>query len=326
MNNFVKYVLDNGGSIKPLIIPSHFTSGTGTFNPSVLVNGDNIFVIIRHCDYTLYHSEYNKYEHHRGPLQYLHRENHWPIKTTNYFCHLNQDLDVTFCSPINTSLLDKDPLWSFAGLEDARIINWENKLYITGVRRDTDTKGTGRIELSQIIFENSEIKEISRHRIPSPNGDNSYCEKNWMPIATKPFHYVKWTNPTEIVKCKIDTNIESDVVYFKSFAGIDSTLKGGSQVIPYEEGHLCLTHTSDIHHSLAGKINNMYKHQFVYWDSNWNITKVSSFFNFMNSKIEFCCGMSKYKQDYLISFGIQDNASYILRVPEKLMGEFISEE
>jgi predicted GH43/DUF377 family glycosyl hydrolase len=43
----------------------------------------------------------------------------------------------------------------------------------------------------------------------------------------------------------------------------------------------------------------------------------------MNNKIEFCCGMSKYKENYLISFGVQDNSSYILRVPEKILEDFI---
>ena len=44
------------------------------------------------------------------------------------------------------------------------------------------------------------IKEISRLRIPTPGLDVSYCEKNWVPINDKPYHFVKWTSPTEVVR------------------------------------------------------------------------------------------------------------------------------
>jgi hypothetical protein len=46
-------------------------------------------------------------------------------------------------------------------------------------------------------------------------------------------------------------------------------------------------------------------------------------FSFLDAKIEFACGMAKYKNDYLISFGYQDNAAYILRVPGNLFEDFV---
>lgn len=51
------------------------------------------------------------------------------------------------------------------------------------------------MELSLI---SSGAKETERSRIEPPT--KSYCEKNWMPILDMPFHYVKWTSPTEVVK------------------------------------------------------------------------------------------------------------------------------
>ena len=75
MNNFVKHCLDNGGVIKPLIIPSELTNGTGLFNPTVFIDDDGrIIANIRHCQYTLYHSEKRVYEHQWGPLVYIHPE------------------------------------------------------------------------------------------------------------------------------------------------------------------------------------------------------------------------------------------------------------
>ena len=53
MQNFVKHCVNNGGVIKPLVIPSGETNGTGLFNPTIFVDGDEIYVNIRHCQYTL---------------------------------------------------------------------------------------------------------------------------------------------------------------------------------------------------------------------------------------------------------------------------------
>ena len=80
--NFVKLALENGGAIKPLIIPAEHTNGTGLCNPSVFVDDGKILVNIRHTQYTLYHSELQKYEHQYGPLVYLNPENDITLTTT----------------------------------------------------------------------------------------------------------------------------------------------------------------------------------------------------------------------------------------------------
>jgi predicted GH43/DUF377 family glycosyl hydrolase len=42
-------------------------------------------------------------------------------------------------------------------------------------------------------------------------------------------------------------------------------------------------------------------------------------------KIEFCCGLAKYKNDYLITFGASDNAAYILKISDSFLEDFINE-
>jgi FkbM family methyltransferase len=39
----------------------------------------------------------------------------------------------------------------------------------------------------------------------------------------------------------------------------------------------------------------------------------------MDTQIEFCCGLAKKGKDLLISFGYQDNAAYILKMPNKVL-------
>lgn len=100
-------------------------------------------------------------------------------------------------------------------------------------------------------------------------------------------------------------------------------LRGGSQVIPYKNGYLTLNHETYLYNSEAGRKDGTYKHRFTYWDKNWNVISFSENFDFLGAKIEFCCGLAKRENDFLITFGFQDNAAYVLSVPEKIVEDMI---
>lgn len=325
ISNFVKNCLDNGGSIKPLLIDPNLTNGTGLMNPSIYIDGDHLRINIRHVNYTLFHSEEKKFHHFWGPLQYVHPENDCTLTTVNYFGELSKDLDVINIQKIDTSQFDVPPLWEFVGLEDARVFKWDEKLYISGVRRDTTTNGVGRMELSEIELDNDSVKEISRWRIPAPGLDNTYCEKNWMPILDKPYHYIKWSNPTEVVK--IDPIEKTCVtVHLEEQQYIEGLcdFRGGSQVISWNEYYLAVIHEVRLFNSELGRKDGKYFHRFVLWDQNFNIIKFSELFDFMGGDIEFCCGLALYENNFLITFGFQDNAAFILKFPEKIMYDMLN--
>ena len=76
INNLSKIVLEHGGQLSKLLIPSQFTETTGLCNPSILVDNGRYYVNIRNVQYTLYHSEYEqKFQNHWGCLAYLNPEN-----------------------------------------------------------------------------------------------------------------------------------------------------------------------------------------------------------------------------------------------------------
>ena len=318
---FVKYILHRGGEIYPLLLPFEKTNGTGIFNPSVYYDQeiDKLYLNIRHCQVTLYHTENDYFESFWGPLHYCHPENDITLTTTNYFGELNPDtLEYNYITKIDTSLLDVKPIWNFVGLEDCRIVKWNNKIYVSGVRRDTTTHGQGRIELSELLIENDVVKEIARTRLQPPNED-SYCEKNWMPVIDKEFEYVKWCNPTEIVKADINNSSTKQIYLGNSFS-YPRDFRGGSQVVRLNDKYrfACL-HTVYLYKSEQGRKNAIYKHCFMVWDNDWNIVKYTPEFSFFDTKIEFCAGMTKYKDNFLLTFGMQDNASFILKIPQKIM-------
>lgn len=324
MEHFAKIAIDSGGSIRPLIIDPALTGGTGILNPSVYNDNGKIYINLRQCQYTLYSSELSVHEHPYGPLLYFNPENDLTLTTKNFFGVLNDDLSIKWATKVDTSMLDIPPVWEFRGLEDARIVKWDNKIYLCGVRRDTKPNGEGRMELSELEIneETQTVREISRFRIPALGNDDSYCEKNWMPILDKPYHLWKWCNPVEIV-CADPVNKTNRQVFLGNEYFFDRDQRGGGQVIPFEDGYLMLTHETSLYSTEMGRKNGTYRHRFIHWSKDWQVKAKTEIFSFLDAKIEFAAGLAEKGDDLLITFGFQDNAAYIIRCSKKTVKDIL---
>jgi len=322
--NFAQTVLSHGGIIKPLIIPAYMNQGLGLMNPSILNHNGKLIVILRAVNYTFYHSEKKIFQHPYGPLTYLHPENDIKLRTWNYYLELNDEYNISRITKIDTSSFPEKELWEFVGLEDARIFEWEGKMYTSGVRRDLDTKGTGRMELCEIDIREDEVKELSRVRIEPPNNPNSYCEKNWMPVLDKPYHYVKWSNPTEVVKVNPETGT-SETVFLEKSPRIGADTRGGSQLIPWKDYYVAVTHDVSLFKSETGRKDAVYTHRFLLWDKEFNLIKWTDPFSIMGGHVEFCIGLAQKEDDFLMTFGFQDNAAYLLKFHEKVLEEMFGD-
>lgn len=320
--NFVKLALDNGGIIRPLIIPSELNSGLGIMNPSIYNHDGKIIVNLRAVNYTFYHSEKKIFQHPYGPLTYLHPEDDLKLRTWNYYLELDDDYSISRVDKIDTSKFPEKELWDFIGLEDARIFEWENKLYTCGVRRDLDDIGTGRMELCEIEVHDDKVVEVSRFRIPTPGKDDEYCSKNWMPIIDKPYHFVKWSNPTQVVKVDPDkkTCVTTNNGEVKD---IPRDIRGGSQVVPWKDYYVAITHEVDLFNSETGRKDAIYRHRIVFWDKEFNLIKWTDDFSIMGGQVEFCVGLAQQGSDFLMTFGFQDNAAYLIKFPEKIFEDIV---
>jgi hypothetical protein len=322
---FCQLALKEGGRLFPLLVPTEEMVGPSLSNCSIYLSKQNkLYVNIRNLNYVLYHAEHNAYEHQWGPLVYLHKESDWRLITNNILCELNLDtLEIIKSYKIDTSSLDVEPLWEFVGLEDGRLVEWDNKFFISGVRRDTTTNGQGRMELSELVIDSDKTLEISRQRIPAPGKNDSYCEKNWMPILDLDYHYVKWTNPTEVVRYDPVTK-ECVTTHLTKYQHLNTRdLRGGSQIIRYNNYYLGIVHEVNLFSSETGRKNAIYTHRFVVWDDEWNLKEISEDFSFMGGKVEFSCGLTYINNNFLISFGFQDNAAFIISVPESLIKKML---
>ena len=327
--NLVQQAVQQGGKLSPLIIPAEVTGGTGLLNPSVFIDDDgDILCILRHINYTLYHSENDqRFPSIWGPLSYLHPEEDQHLRTTNYFCRLDENFNIiNYCKIEMLNL--HEPIWEFVGAEDQRLVKWNGKYYGTGVRRDTTPHGEGRMELSELEIDKEAwtAKEVSRIRIPAPIDQRAYCEKNWMPILDKPYHYVKWSAPTEIVKTYPYRPEKCEQVAVVEGITPPVDLRGGSQLIKWGEMYIALTHEVVLSKNYMGQKDGVYRHRLCVWNKAFRLIGISpTEWSFLDAKIEFVCGAAVYKEDLLLSFGYQDNAAFLLQVPKQLVDSMIEE-
>ena len=337
LNNLSKFVINNGGSITPLLLSEEQGRGMGLCNVSIYLddNGD-ILANIRNVHYILYHDEFGQNFHCRwGTLSYLNPEDDIKLRTKNYFCKLDPNtLEVISSTEIDTSKHDIKPVWTFIGLEDVRLVRWEGQLYYCGVRRDTKTNGEGRMELCKLDVRPDGVYETTRERVEV--NPHTHLEKNWMPILDMPFHYVRWCNPLEIIKVNPEDKskhkaqegildmISSEVV-FKSDQEISLPLgvRGGSQVIPFgnDGDRICITHDTHFYHHQNEKKDAQYYHRFIIWDKDWKVKRISEQFKFMDAMIEFACGLIIKDGNLIMTYGYQDNAAYALKMPLNLLDE-----
>jgi hypothetical protein len=327
MDNLVQRAVAQGGKLAPLVISQGLTSGTGLMNPSIFIDDDgDILVNLRHVNYTLYHSENTqKFPSRWGPLAYLHPEKDQRLITENYLCRLNSDLEMTDYTRVEMLSLHT-PIWEFVGLEDARIVQWEGSYYLIGVRRDTTVNGQGRMEYTKVELDKSKwiAKEVSRKRIPTPEPDTSYCEKNWVPVLDRPYTFVKWTMPTEIVYSHPDTP-DTTQEALKTTPAAPKDQRGSSHVLKWKGQYISLTHEVDLYKNYLQQKDGLYRHRLVLWDEDFNFIGISNPFSFLDGQIEFCVGAAEYQGDLLISFGFQDNCAFVLRTPGSLIDSLIEE-
>ena len=298
-------------------------------NPSPFLDDDGeLLLILRHINYTLYHSENNqRFPSVWGPLSYLHPEKDQRLITQNFLCRLDADYNITDYTLIDTTTHDVKPIWTFVGMEDARLVKWNGKYYGTGVRRDTTTNGVGRMELQELEIDKKAwtAKEVSRVRIEAPINKESYCEKNWMPVLDKPFHYIKWTCPTELVEADPVTG-ESTQLAVVEGAKANADQRGGSQAIQWGEYYIAITHEVVLYKNYLKQKNGTYRHRLCVWDKDFKLIGLSpESWSFLDGQIEFVCGAAVVNDNLVIGFGFQDNAAFVLEVPKDLVNNMVEE-
>ena len=340
--SLVKDCFKEGGSIHPLLLDPTLTKGLSLCNASILEIKENskYLLNIRWVSYYLHHCENNqKFQTPWGPLNYVRPDEDERLRTENYICDLNLE-DMT---PVNPRKIDESkftcpPEWDFVGAEDIRLSMWEGDLYGSSVRRFAP-EGKGRMQVSKLNVSDAKATEEHRFYIEAPIDKESYCEKNWMPVLNKPLNYVKWCSPTEIVQADLDITDHqtgcspSNTIFVEKKDKLEfrlnnhrlntSQARGGSQVIFYKDHYVAIIHEVDGWNNRKQDRDCFYFHRFIAWDKEWNLVDCSDRFTFMHGRTEFCCGLASYEDNFLITFGFQDNGAYLFKMPKKYLDKLL---
>lgn len=325
IENFCKYCVLQGGELFPINVSAEDSARLGICNPSIFDDGDKIYISLRNVNYMLFNNKNKKYQTFFGEGVYATPDDDLHLRTRNYLAEYDLETNsIKSYNLIDTSDFDIEPKWDFIGLEDVRLVRWNNKLYATGCRRDVKENGESRMELSEIDPKTG--KELSRVRINAPGDNTSYCEKNWVPVLDMPFHYIKWTNPTELVKVNPETG-ECQSLFVKEqnqdILKTNRALRGSSQIIPFGNGYIALMHEVDLSQTELKRKDCRYYMKWIMFDKEFNITHASDEFNFLNFDIEFTNGLM-YKDNYFyIPFAVMDNISFLLKVEKNIVCNFI---
>ena len=308
--NLIEYCMDKDDNaeiryIQPFEQDSLFPS---TANPSIVYDEKrNCFWLnIRKTSYTLHttNKDYNPGGHWGDLIYSIRSDRGSKLETKNAIARMNDPMS----SPFEYKYIkekEREHIWDFQGNEDVRLAIWNDDLYETYIIRDDNPNGVSRVHYSKLNIETME--EEDKTRLPGMNDDTSYCEKNWMPVADRPFEFVKQADPEH--------------KFLKDF----DMMRGSSQLVPYFEGYVSIVHTCQMWYSPNGRKSARYLHAFAYFNKDLKLQDISPLFSFMDRPVEFCCGMTRKGDNFYITFSIQDNISFILKTNEKTIDRIFTD-
>jgi hypothetical protein len=295
-------------------------------NPSIYYDKkDNIFHMIqRNVSYVLNGSKGMLWDGY-GPLRYsIPQERFNWLETRNWFGSCKDPMAGEWNFK-EIEMKPRNQMWEFRGLEDARCVRWNGKLYAIGVRRDDNPTGVGRMEIVELDEQGNEVRAV---KMKGPGEDNQYCIKNVVPITDMPGWFIyKAANPVTLLGVNLQTGEISSIIerptegLFKEF----DMPRGSSHCIPWgEEGHhLTIIHLCTMYYLGNGRKFARYYHAFIEYNEVWYVERVSPLFSFDDLYVEFCCGMAQKDNNIYISFALQDNCSYILEVDASVIDKFM---
>ena len=314
---FIKYLLENNAQLSLLEINYDEVETLASMNPSIWIKDGIGYINIRAVNYNLFNSRYREYTQNDQPIAYVCKAAS-ALKTENYFGIINLDtLEIEQVSKVKMLSLHQ-PCWDFEGLEDARVIYWDENLYLCGVRRDVKDNGEGRMELSKIDFINDSWVETERTRIPAADNDTAYLEKNWMPVIDKPYTWLKWSSPLEFCKYDKDKNILTN--WFNG--NLKQCYRGDSHLANIDGNYYCFVHDV-LNYQLNSKTNariSYYQHYILKFDNNLNpIGKFGPFQYDNRFNVEFGCGLAYDGENCYLTYSENDATAYIIKFNKQLL-------
>ena len=143
-----------------------------------------------------------------------------------------------------------------------------------------------------------------------------------MPVLDRPYHFVKWNSPVEVVEFD---GTQTHQVSVRQGVQPHKDQRGGSQLIRWGNCYISITHEVDLFKNYLNQKDGIYRHRLCVYDDQLNLVGLSKEFSFLDFRIEFCVGIAEYEGDLLVSFAVADNAAFVLRTPRAIIEDLIAE-
>lgn len=277
-----------------------FPAGWALMNPSIARAGKAMHMIVRAVNYKI--TPDGRYDI-DGKGSAISAEN--PIVTRNFILRINNGLQPETIHELSVPDFNDFPL--VKGWEDMRLFSLPRGLCVSATVREANAAGRceqwyGAINSEYKVMNSTPLLSVQEH------------EKNWMPIVGAG-KVAQWVYQLGKVVDEHSRLIHKDCVVNAEH------LRGGSQVIPFRSGFLCIVHEAGV----KGDGQRWYWHRFAFLDVDYNVVKVSKPFVFHDKQIEFCAGLCVHPDGkrLVISYGVKDNSAWVATVDATEAAEFV---
>lgn len=264
--------------------------GWKPINPSVCTDGDRRIVLLQTVNYT--QTDWN--------IEIVGAATN--LRTRNYVLEMSPDWRLIKWTQIKdvSGKLRNDDGFRAHGFEDCRLIRVADGTYfasasVRGLSSDViySDGEYGSAEMGILRFDGEwRINDVEIVR----DYERHLLQKNWMPVSGQPYSWLYLCDPTVAITQTPGGTLE--IARHESPACF-SDLRGGSQLVEYENGWLCLTH------EVAVKADQrVYLHRFIRLDRHFRIVSFSDPFYFERVHgVEFCAGLAWDGERLVASYG-----------------------
>ena len=144
-------------------------------------------------------------------------------------------------------------------------------------------------------------------------------EKNWMPCADGDrLRFVFALDPKLVVR-DYDSRARGVVPSADKIPAGGGYLRGSTPLIPYEGGRLAVVHERWYNPRANQRY---YLHRFARFNAALTAVTIGQLFYFQELGIEFCAGLARWRDQFVISYGFQDRQACLALVTDETIRAF----
>lgn len=265
-------------------------------NPSFVRDGDGYLGVVRGVNYLIEDGRYRIQD-----VQSI-------VRTRNFLVRLDRQLAVISMLEMHDhSGLVRREHARIQGYEDCRLFRWRGEWWCSATARDVVPDGRAIMVL--LCVDNS-ANIVAAH--PLRGFADQQHQKNWMPVVGERLRFIYSLGPVLVLDASAADGSFIVETGFDPGAALDHW-RGGSQLMPWQGGWLCVTHEVC---SLQGR--RQYLHRFVHLGEDFQPLAASDGFCFVAPGIEFACGITDDGEGgVLLSFGREDRSAWVAVLAEQ---------